>query len=163
MADLSRPSTAAELSRILGPLRRVVLRATRATAGLPDLPDAHIEILRTVASDPEITPRAIADRLGLARPTVSNVIQTMKRDRLLALNRSDDDARVVHVTVTRHAARLLQRYDTASERLLSEALGQLTASHRAAITAAIPALIALQSALGLAPSGTDPVAAHNQD
>src|ERR1700738_936139 len=93
-------STSAELSRVLGPLRRAVLRATRAAEDLPDLPDAHIEILRAVADRPAITPRAIADQLGLARPTVSNQLHAMKRDGLVSLARSDTDARVVHVTVT---------------------------------------------------------------
>ena len=45
--------------------------------GLPDLPDTHIEMLRTVADSPDIRPPAIAEQLGLARPTVSNLMQTM--------------------------------------------------------------------------------------
>src|SRR4051812_45746818 len=35
----------AQLSALLGPLRRAVLRRTRATEGLPDLPEAQIELL----------------------------------------------------------------------------------------------------------------------
>jgi DNA-binding MarR family transcriptional regulator len=124
-----------------------VLRATRAAEGLPDLPDTHIEILRTVADCPDISPRAIADRLGLARPTVSNLIQTMKRDGLLTLVRNADDARVVHVTVTDFAAELLSRYDTTSERIVSAALNQLTPKERAAVAAAVPALTQLQAIL----------------
>jgi DNA-binding MarR family transcriptional regulator len=143
----SSTTEAAELSRVLGPLRRAVLRATRAAEGLPDLPDSHIEILRTVADSPAITPRAIADRLGLARPTVSNLINSMKREGLLTLARSDDDARVVHVTVTKFAAGLLNRYDKASERILSASLNDLVPAQRAAIIAALPALFQLQSNL----------------
>jgi DNA-binding MarR family transcriptional regulator len=147
LKDVSVASTAAALSRTLGPLRRAVLRATRAAEALPDLPDTHIEIMRAVADSPDISPRAIADRLGLARPTVSNLIQTMKRDGLLTLVRNADDARVVHVTVTEFAAELLSRYDTTSERIVSGALNQLTTKERAAVAAAVPALARLQAIL----------------
>jgi DNA-binding MarR family transcriptional regulator len=147
LVDSPSHTTAAALSRVLGPLRRAVLHATRAAEGLPDLPDTHIEILRAVADSPAISPRVIADRLGLARPTVSNLIQTMKREGLLTLIRNDDDARVVHVTVTDFAAGRLSRYDKTSEHILSAALGELTVKERAAVTAAVPALAKLQSIL----------------
>ena len=147
MADGTSHNAAAALSRLLGPLRRAVLRATRAAEGLPDLPDTHIEILRTVVDSPDISPKTIADRLGLARPTVSNLIQSMKRERLITLTRSDGDARVVHVTATDLATRLLNRYDAASEGLLVTALNQLARSDRSAIEAALPALSALHTIL----------------
>lgn len=150
MVDSRARATAAALSRTLGPLRRAVLHATRAAEGLPDLPDTHIEVLRTVADAPAISPRVIADRLGLARPTVSNLIQTMRRDGLLTLIRNDDDARVVHVTVTDFAAGLLSRYDRTSEEILSAALAELKVKERAAVTAAVPALAKLQRALAAA-------------
>jgi DNA-binding MarR family transcriptional regulator len=146
MSDMTQ-STSAGLSRVLGPLRRAVLRATRAAEDLPDLPDAYIEILRAVADRPAITPRAIADQLGLARPTVSNQLQAMKRDGLVSLDRSDTDARVVHVTATDFATGLLSRYDTASRQILSAALSQLSTKEQAAVTAAVPALSRLQAIL----------------
>ena len=59
-------SPAAELSRTLGPLRRAVLRSTRADADLPDLPDTHVELLRAIADEPGISPHQLAERLTLA-------------------------------------------------------------------------------------------------
>jgi len=147
LSDSADATTAATLSRALGPLRRAVLRATRAAGDLPDLPETHIEVLRVVAETPDITPREIADRLGLARPTVSNLLKAMKRDGLLALARSEDDARVVHVTTTDLAAGLLSRYDSTSKQILCAALAQLSNSDRSAVTAALPALSNLQSIL----------------
>lgn len=147
MTRSKNDSAAAALSPLLGPLRRAVLRATRTVEGLPDLPEAHIEILRTVAAQPGITAGGIAERLGLARPTVSNLIQALKRDGLLTLDRGERDARVVHVSATDRAADLLSRYDGASRRIVAEALAQLTAEDRAAITAAVPALARLQAIL----------------
>lgn len=144
---MKSPSTAAALSRVLGPLRRSVLRATRAAAELPDLPDTHIEVLRAVADSPAITPKMLAGQLGLARPTVSNLIQSMRRAELLTLDRDDDDARVVHVSTTDYAAGLLRRYDNASEQIVHAAMNTLTPAERAAITAALPALARLQTVL----------------
>lgn len=46
-ADLA-DTAAAELSRLLGPLRRAVLRTTRSAEDLPDLPEAQIELLRVL-------------------------------------------------------------------------------------------------------------------
>jgi DNA-binding MarR family transcriptional regulator len=112
-----------------------------------DLQGTHLEVLRAVADSPAISPRAISERLGLARPTVSNLIQTMKRDGLLTLVRSDDDARIVHVKVTDFAAGLLRRYDSTSEHIVSAALNELAPAQRAAVTAAVPALSQLQAIL----------------
>lgn len=147
MSDDTPPSTAAALSRRLGPLRRSVLRATRAAADLPHLPDAHIELLRVIAEEPGLSPRSIADRVKLARPTVSNLLQTMRRAGLVALVRRDDDARRVEVTATAHALDLLARYDAASERILSTALDALTPAERRAVSAAVPALDRLEANL----------------
>ena len=121
-------SNAAALSRTLGPLRRAVLRATRLAEDLPDLPETHIEVLRTVADTPGLGPPAIAEHLRLARPTVSNLMKTMQRAHLIELTRDVDDARRVHVTATATALELLRRYD-GNVADVSRELGK----HRAAV------------------------------
>jgi DNA-binding MarR family transcriptional regulator len=140
-------SNAAALSRTLGPLRRAVLRATRLAEDLPDLPETHIEVLRTVADTPGLGPPAIADQLRLARPTVSNLMKTMQRAHLIELTRDGDDARRVHVTATATALELLHRYDAASEAILTAAMNQLDPDERAVVAAAVPALAKLRSIL----------------
>jgi len=140
-------SNAAALSRTLGPLRRAVLRATRLAEDLPDLPETHIEVLRTVADTPGLGPPAIAEQLRLARPTVSNLMKTMQRAHLIELTRDVDDARRVHVTATATALELLRRYDTASEAILTAAMNELDPAERAAAAAAVPALAKLCSIL----------------
>lgn len=147
MPEQSRDSPAAALSRVLGPLRRAVLRATRTAEALPDLPEAHIEILRAVVDQPGMSPQTIAEQLRLARPTVSNLMKTMRRADLIELTRDDNDARRVYVTATRAAKGLLRRYDAASEEILTAALSTLSAAERSAVVAAIPALSKLRSAL----------------
>jgi DNA-binding MarR family transcriptional regulator len=145
LSKQSGDSPAAALSRILGPLRRAVLRATRTAEALPDLPEAHIEILRAVVDQPGMSPPAIAEHLKLARPTVSNLMKTMRRADLIELTRDEDDARRVYVSATRTAKGLLRRYDAASEDILTTALSTLSPAERKAIEAAIPALSKLQS------------------
>jgi len=140
-------SNAAALSRTLGPLRRAVLRATRLAEDLPDLPETHIEVLRTVADTPGLGPPAIAEQLRLARPTVSNLMKTMQRAHLIELTRDVDDARRVHVTATANALELLRRYDAASEAILTAAMNELDPDERAAAAAAVPALAKLCSIL----------------
>ena len=68
------------------------------------------------------------------------------------LDGDDDDARVVHVTATNLAKKLLGRYDAASEEILSNALSGLTVKERAAVTTALPALCRLQAILTAPPT-----------
>jgi DNA-binding MarR family transcriptional regulator len=147
LSNSAKLGVAAALSRTLGPLRRAVLRATRLAEDLPDLPEAHIEVLRTVADAPGMGPPAIAEQLRLARPTVSNLMKTMQRAHLVELTRDADDARRVHVTATAAALELLRRYDAASEKILTAAMNELNPDERRAVAAAVPALTKLRSIL----------------
>ncbi|MCZ9343501.1 hypothetical protein NGM37_37680, partial [Streptomyces sp. TRM76130] len=62
---------ASGLGGLLGPLRRAVLRSTRNAEGLPDLPEAQIELLRALATAPDgLSPGAAAARLRIAPSTV---------------------------------------------------------------------------------------------
>ncbi|MFF5668481.1 MarR family transcriptional regulator, partial [Streptomyces griseofuscus] len=75
---------AAGLGGLLGPLRRAVLRATRNAEGLPDLPEAQIELLRALSSSPEgLSPGAAATRVRVAPSTVSNLVRAMSAARLV--------------------------------------------------------------------------------
>lgn len=147
MPNASDHGVAAALSHTLGPLRRAVLRSTRLAEDLPDLPEAHIEVLRTVAESPGMGPPAIAEQLRLARPTVSNLMKTMQRAHLINLTRDVEDARRVHVTATAAALELLRRYDGASAAILHAAMDELSADEQRAVAAAVPALAKLRSIL----------------
>lgn len=131
------------LSRELGPLRRAVSRVVRSVEGLPDLPDNQIEVLRAVTAEPGLSTGAVALRLQLARPTVSNLLNAMRRQGLVDLTRREDDARAVEVFATALATRLLARFDAVSAVTLEEALGQLSARDLVAVESALPALARL--------------------
>ena len=136
-----------ELSRVLGPLRRAVLRRTREAAGLPDLPDAQVELLRTLEATPGLGVREVADRLQVAPSTVSNLVRTMLAKDLVERRASTTDLRAVELEASPMALGLLQRYDEVSSALLDEAIGRLGPADRKAVLRAIPALSQLLSAI----------------
>ncbi|BBZ28507.1 MarR family transcriptional regulator [Mycolicibacterium madagascariense] len=142
------PTVAAEtLSHLIGPLRRALLRATLRFDGLPDIPDAQVELLRAMSAKPSATPGQLADELGLARSTVSNLIKALTAAGLATRTLGHTDARNVEVEPTAQARTLLKRYDRASSELLDRALQHLSADDRRRIDAAMPALGRLRRVL----------------
>ncbi|GAB3460187.1 MarR family transcriptional regulator [Kineococcus endophyticus] len=142
----SAAGTARRLGPLLGPLRRTVLRRSRDLAALPDLPEAQVELLRVLAGQGAQSPSGLADRLRLARPTVSNLLRTLSSTGLV--DRSPGAGRAVEVSATDHARDLLRRYDAASARTLELALERLDTADRTTLAAALPALERLLAALG---------------
>ena len=133
-------STALELSRQLGPLRRSLLRATREAADLPDIPDSHIEVMRALVDTPSMSPGSLATHLNLARSTVSNLIKAMVDAGLVDRSVSSDDLRGATLTASSKALHLLEENDAVSSQVLSDALEELTPDRRRTLSAAIPAL-----------------------
>jgi DNA-binding MarR family transcriptional regulator len=131
--------TAARLSRLLGPLRRAILRGTRDRAALPDLSEAQIELLRVVADGP-VPVREAAERLRVASSTVSNLVRSMTAGGLVERRASDTDLRSVELVASRHARQLLSRYDEVSQLTLNNAFARLDPVERAALDQALPVL-----------------------
>ncbi|MFF3501865.1 MarR family winged helix-turn-helix transcriptional regulator [Streptomyces sp. NPDC003247] len=131
-----------------GPLRRAVLRATRNAEGLPDLPEAQIELLRALSSSAEgLSPGAAAARLRVAPSTVSNLVRTMSAARLVERVRPEHDQRTVVLTASSRALELLERYDRASTAALVRVVRELPDADRLALDRALPALDRLVAAL----------------
>jgi DNA-binding MarR family transcriptional regulator len=146
-AALDAHDLAFELGRLLGPLRRAVFRATRSVEGLPDLPEAQIELLRVLAAEGALAPREAAARLRIAPSTVSNLVKAMAAADLVERAPDPHDARAVVLTPSRRALDLLARYDRASTSALARAVGDLPAADRAVLAAALPVLHGLVPAL----------------
>lgn len=138
---------AGQLSATIGPLRRRLLRATRNAAGLPDLPDASVELLRAVDRLGSPTVAEAAAALHTATSTVSNLLRSLLRDELLTRTTDESDRRVSHLELTDRARELLQRYDGVSRKLIAEAMERMPAGDRAALERAAPALRSLFDAL----------------
>jgi DNA-binding MarR family transcriptional regulator len=138
--------TAVEFGRLIGPLRRAVLR-TRHEEGLPDLPEAQIEVLRVLEHTGTPTPREVAARLGVAPSTVSNLVRAMSTAGLVQRTPSATDLRNAHLTLTPKARDMLKRYDRVSTAALRRAMKSLTPQRRKALEQALPALADLITAL----------------
>ncbi|RKR74270.1 MarR family winged helix-turn-helix transcriptional regulator [Frondihabitans australicus] len=133
-------STAAELNRLFGPLRRAAVRATRAEAGLPDLPEAHVEILRALADHHPQSPGELAENLRLARSTVSNLIKAMVAAGLIRREADVTDSRSTSIYPTDSAIDNMRRYDEAGTQVLARALATMTEGERRTLGDAAPIL-----------------------
>ncbi|GGN69395.1 hypothetical protein GCM10010112_34880 [Actinoplanes lobatus] len=138
---------AARLAAVISPLRRTLLAAARAAEHLPEIPDAQIEIIRALPRGAVTTPGELADRLGLSRPAVSNLLTAMETAGLVERRPRPGNRRQVEVLATAKALNLFDRFDLASGDLVAYAAATLTAADRAALAAAVPALERLRDAL----------------
>ncbi|MGI5352668.1 MarR family winged helix-turn-helix transcriptional regulator [Streptomyces sp. CA-250714] len=138
--------TATRLGRLIGPLRRAVLR-TRRIEGLPDLPEAQIELLRTLAEDGPCSPREVAGRLRIAPSTVSNLVRAMTASGLVERTPSATDLRTVRLAASPKALDMLSRYDRVSTRALRRALDELAPESREALERALPVFTELLTVL----------------
>lgn len=144
---MSVMETAAEFGRLLGPLRRSVLRATRNAGGLPDLPEAQIELLRTLVAASPLSPAEAARRLGVANSTVSNLVKAMTNSGLVRREQAPGDFRGVLLAPTGTALDLLDRYDRTSSAALAEAIDRLSPDDRVIVAEAVPVLRRLTAEL----------------
>lgn len=145
-------SAAARLAAVISPLRRNLLGATRATAGLPEIPEAQIDVIRALPRGAVHTSGDLAAALGLSRSTVSNLLGGMEARGLIARRSPDRDRRRVEVIATPDALDLFARFDAASAVIVADALAELSDDDRAAMVAALPALERLRDVLGSARS-----------
>ncbi|WP_410875873.1 MarR family winged helix-turn-helix transcriptional regulator [Nocardia sp. A7] len=136
-----------QLSALLGPLRRAVLRRTRASEGLPDLPEAQIELLRLLATTGGLTPSQAAIELRVAQSTISNLIRTMAATGLVDRVPSTTDGRTATLVTSATARELLARYDHTSATMLRDSLAKLPLADQRALECALPALRQLLAAL----------------
>lgn len=135
------------LSRHIGPLRRKLLRVARASGSLPELSDAQSEVLHALSANGSMTPGALADDLGMARSTISNLVKGMVAAGLVTRTLNETDGRSTALDVSDHALTLLARYDATGTELMRRALDRLPPEDREHLASAMPALGRLREAL----------------
>ena len=156
MCHAGRVDSATELGRLIGPLRRAVLRSRHAER-LPDLPEAQIELLRAVQEAGTTTPGEVSARLRVAPSTISNLVRTMTATGLLTRTPSATDLRNVHLSLSRTAHDMLDRYDRVSTTALRNAMHRLSPKRRKALEDSLPAIADLITALAeQTPDGRSP-------
>jgi DNA-binding MarR family transcriptional regulator len=145
--DDTTADPASDLSVLLGPLRRRVLRRSRELADLPDLPEAQVELLRLLADRGPSTPSQLAEALHLARSTISNLLRATGGAGLTERSSAGGDLRVVTVSATGAAKSLLARYDRASATTVASAVAGLTQEQRARLPAVVSVMARLLEVL----------------
>lgn len=138
---------AARLTAVVSPLRRALLAAAREREGLPDIPDAQIEILRALPRGTVAAPGELAATLGLGRSTVSNLLAAMERAGLVTRTPRTDDRRGVAVAASPQALSYFERFDAASAEIMRDAATRLSAGDLSALAGAVPALERLRDVL----------------
>ena len=126
---------------------RATVSATRAAKGLPTLPEAQVAVLRTLRASPALTPAELAQRLDLARPTVSNLLRDLDAAGYLVREPSEVDRRSITVTITERAREVQDAFQRGRVEVVTAAWAALAESDRAALIAATPALRSLAELL----------------
>ena len=121
-------------------VNRATVSATRAQHGLPALPEAQVAVLHALRAHPSVTPAELAQRLDLARPTVSNLLRDLEAAGLVAKERSASDRRSVLLTITERARQVQDAFHRGRAEVLTSVWAELDQSARSALTAATPAL-----------------------
>jgi len=119
---------------------RATVTATRATQGLPALPEAQVAALHTLRASPSMTPAELAERLGLARPTVSNLLRDLEAAGHVTRARSDVDRRSVILTITEQARDVQDAFHRGRGEVVRSAWAALDESDRIALAAATTSL-----------------------
>lgn len=138
---------AGRLAAVVSPLRRALLAAAREREGLPDVPDAQIEVLRALPRGTVASPGGLAASLGLGRSTISNLLAAMERAGLVARRARTDDRRQVDVVASAEALGYFDRFDRAAGEIVADAAASLSTDDVAALEAAVPALERLRDVL----------------
>ncbi|GAA1802491.1 hypothetical protein GCM10009682_25450 [Luedemannella flava] len=147
---------AARLAAVISPLRRTLLAAARTAERLPEIPDPQIEIIRVLPRGTAATPGELAQRLGLSRPTISNLLRVMESADLITRSPRSDDRRQVAVAASAKALDLFDRFDRAGTALVADAVATLPAADRRALAGAVPALERLRDAITVRRQPTHP-------
>ena len=134
---------ATELLGTISAIRRIARRAARLVWQDEPLPPAQSELLRLAAARPGLSVADAAHELRLAPNTVSTLIGQLAGRELLTRVPSSTDGRSVRLEVTAKAHRRLAEWRDLRAELAGRALAGLPSQDRAALAAAVPAMLRL--------------------
>jgi len=127
-------------------LRPVLLRVgreLRREAREVGISPEQSSLLATIKYAPGVGVRELAVRERVSAPAMSNRVDRLEADGLVARTPSCDDRRRVGLTLTEEGQRLLRRVRSRRTAWLVTRLGQLSSSELAAVEAAIEPLTKL--------------------
>ncbi|MEW1654659.1 MarR family winged helix-turn-helix transcriptional regulator [Streptomyces sp. NPDC057555] len=134
-------------------LRRALRASIRTDYPWEQLPMAQVELLQVLAEHSPARISDLAARQRLAASTVSGLIGQMISSGLVARAVDPSDRRASVVTLTEAGRTQLTAWTGAHERRLDDALAALGETDRAAVRAALPALLRIAGHLEADNSG----------
>ena len=140
------PKTELDTMTIAEALRPVLLRVgreLRREAREVGVSPEQVSLLVGIKYNPGIGVRELAARERVSPPALSNRVDRLEQDGLVARTPSDDDRRRVGLTLTDAGQRVLRRVRSRRTAWLVTRLGQLSADELAAIEAAVEPLALL--------------------
>ncbi|MEV4437094.1 MarR family winged helix-turn-helix transcriptional regulator [Streptomyces sp. NPDC049585] len=139
---------ARQLTEAVTRLRRSLRASIRTDYPWESLPMAQVELLQALAEHSPARVGDLATRQRLAFSTVSGLVTQMINTGLVARATDPKDRRASAVTLTDTGRHQLAAWNAAHEQRLSSALQALPDEDRAAIRAALPALLRIADLLG---------------
>jgi len=140
------PKTATDTMAIADRLRPVLLRVgreLRREAREVGVSPEQVSLLVAIKYSPGAGVRELAERERVSAPALSNRIDRLEQDGLVARTQSADDRRRVGMTLTEEGQRVLRRVRSRRTAWLVQRLGHLSAEELAAVSAAIEPLAQL--------------------
>jgi len=106
-------SREAAIDEAYGTLRRTIgaFHALHRRAAEGEITGAQTLLLRFIAVKGQTSPKGIADALGLTQGTVTSALDKLEEQGLVERTRSEEDRRVVHVTLTPSADEMMGRVE----------------------------------------------------
>jgi len=140
------PKTELDTMTLAEALRPVLLRVgreLRREAREVGVSPEQVSLLVAIKYSPGIGVRDLAARERVSPPALSNRVDRLEQDGLVARTPSDDDRRRVGLTLTEEGQRVLRRVRSRRTAWLVTRLGELSAEELAAIEAAVEPLALL--------------------
>ena len=138
---------AEQLFDAVGALRRQARRLAGRPWPVLAMSGNQVELVRLIRRQPDISVAEAAAELGLAPNTVSALVRQLTDMALLKRSTDAGDRRVARLRLTAAANRRVGQWRDRRIALAASALDELDVGERAALAAALPAIMRLTAAL----------------
>jgi len=137
----------AELAKVLARIGRGLRYRTRAVREALDITHSEGELLRLLERRPGIRVQDAATELGIASNSVSTLVKQLSRTGLVQRSSDPLDGRAACLWLTPLSQEWVARVGSAREQAIDRALEALDDSERAALHAAVPAMVRLSKVI----------------
>ncbi len=148
-----------EIERLLLDVVKALYAQDTQVAGLLDMPVAQLRVLNVLgreASEQRPTMGELAEALGVALSTTTQIVERIEKRGLVQRTHGDpNDRRVVRLALTEQGRTLLAERRRLRRARLSEALDALDPRRQAALAQALRPLAEAARALGMKPEAED--------